>query len=666
MPTTNAIITLCCLVLAGVRITESSPAVRDNDNDIRFSGRAKSTSTTSSPQQEHRELSPGNTASARIIGGIVAPEGRYPYAASLETSQGSHICGGSLVAKDFVLTAAHCLDEFTFVTVGQYDRFDAQGEKFVATNEYIHPNYFAGDFPFDFLLVKLNGASAQEPVTLNRNPSIPYVDQTLTVMGWGVNDPLSKQVAQVLTLATVHYETNEQCKRSKNSEFNYDDYITDDMLCASDEGEDSCQGDSGGPLVVRGSSSQKDVLVGVVSWGYGCGEPTFPGVYARVSAVQNWIETTICQNSDYPPSFCNNSPPTPAPFAPVVSPTMPVQNPTQAQPTAPAPTPSPPTPPPPTPPPPTPPVDENAKFPVTIRIAFDDYPEELGWRLRRIGSNPALIQEVQSGTYKTPGSTIVETVMVREGGLYSFDIYDLVGDGTCCKHGSGGYEIYLGTTDVTDEDALFVRESGDYEHNSEHFFIASLDPPLSPSGDSFLSLEITFDAYPTETAWVLEAEHIAEEDDGTGIDASVVRSGSGDDDLLKYVVDYRPHSTYQRELAQQTITEVILIPDTPKGTFRTFTFTFIDTAGDGICCQYGDGSYALYKGSANDGIVIVNSQSPTKEQESTSFALSGKRGDPTVVPEPVPSPSPRSSASGNHRWMFVPASLILLSLWNIL
>lgn len=57
------------------------------------------------------------------------------------------------------------------------------------------------------------------------------------------------------------------------------------MVCAGYEngGFDSCQGDSGGPLVSDG------VLVGVVSWGKGCAEPGFPGVYAKVSAVREWI-----------------------------------------------------------------------------------------------------------------------------------------------------------------------------------------------------------------------------------------------------------------------------------------------------------------------------------------------------------------------------------------
>jgi trypsin len=82
------------------------------------------------------------------------------------------------------------------------------------------------------------------------------------------------------------------------------------MLCAADKGQDSCQGDSGGPLVIQGSNGDGsgDVQVGVVSWGVGCASESFPGVYARVSQIQDWIVSEVCKQSSAPPAdWCGSS-----------------------------------------------------------------------------------------------------------------------------------------------------------------------------------------------------------------------------------------------------------------------------------------------------------------------------------------------------------------------
>jgi len=77
--------------------------------------------------------------------------------------------------------------------------------------------------------------------------------------------------------------TNNAC----NKKYNHGDIQTT-MLCAANDGKDSCQGDSGGPLVTKEDGAFS--LIGVVSWGYDCASPDYPGVYARVTSELDWIK----------------------------------------------------------------------------------------------------------------------------------------------------------------------------------------------------------------------------------------------------------------------------------------------------------------------------------------------------------------------------------------
>jgi len=109
--------------------------------------------------------------------------------------------------------------------------------------------------------------------------------QTGTVSGWGSTASGADQ-AEVLMSVDVPMMSNAACRQTGygNNE------ITDAMLCAGQPngGVDSCQGDSGGPLTY--TTGGKTYLVGVVSWGIGCAAPNFPGVYARVTHVREWID----------------------------------------------------------------------------------------------------------------------------------------------------------------------------------------------------------------------------------------------------------------------------------------------------------------------------------------------------------------------------------------
>lgn len=244
---------------------------------------------------------------ARIIGGSEANEDRYSYAVSFQDDIG-HFCGGSLIAQDVILTAAHCKGGPYNVVLGRHDLNDDDGQVIPMKQEVPHPDYDSYSTDNDFMVVFLEepvSAINVDLVSLNSQSSVPSVGQAVTAMGWGYTDisddnsPLSDVLMQV----RVDVISNEDCDASEGTsdgwDDNYHDQITQNMLCASRNQRDSCQGDSGGPLVVKGGSANSDVQVGVVSWGVSCAHEDFPGVYARLDKAYSWIERQVCEGSSY-------------------------------------------------------------------------------------------------------------------------------------------------------------------------------------------------------------------------------------------------------------------------------------------------------------------------------------------------------------------------------
>jgi len=252
----------------------------------------------------------------RIIGGDKAIEDRYAYAVSLSDSYG-HFCGGSLIAEDVVLSAAHCdsSGEGNYnAVVGRHAHDDNDGQKLSVKEALPHPDYDGDTTDNDFMLIFLNeSANSNTFVKLNTDAATPETGAVVTVMGWGDVDPSDEQVlSSELMEVEVNVITNEECGASDGDFGSYEDQITSNMLCAREEGggEDSCQGDSGGPLVIKGAdpNGADDTQVGVVSWGIGCASADYPGVYARISSQYDWLRSNVCQKSKNPPSSfdCEN------------------------------------------------------------------------------------------------------------------------------------------------------------------------------------------------------------------------------------------------------------------------------------------------------------------------------------------------------------------------
>lgn len=188
----------------------------------------------------------------RIIGGSDTEMGRYPYFVSLLNQDGVHSCGGTLVAPDVVMSAAHCADSVKYAQVGRWHRVDSNDdyEEFdIVTPLHLHPLYQSGtSFSNDVMLIKLNRQSTKQYLRINENPDLPTGQQPdeLTAIGIGyTKDADASSAPQVLQEASLSYVPPYICERSKDPSIveNYQGLISEDMLCASDDGEDTCQGE---------------------------------------------------------------------------------------------------------------------------------------------------------------------------------------------------------------------------------------------------------------------------------------------------------------------------------------------------------------------------------------------------------------------------------------
>lgn len=234
----------------------------------------------------------------KIVGGVESDISLRPFVVSLQRSGGKHFCGGTLIAPNFVLSAAHCISKNSISSVKivinsqTANGNDEESETKNIVNVIRHPKFkYVNSVPtYDYALIELDSPSTFMPVNFVKNPIIQNLEgEDTLVLGWGTTSE-SGRLSSTLMEVEVPLVSKKTCQRA------YPDELDDSMICAgyAAGGKDSCQGDSGGPLLAY-TDSNEEYLLGVVSWGEGCARPNLYGVYADVSKVTEWIETTISQ-----------------------------------------------------------------------------------------------------------------------------------------------------------------------------------------------------------------------------------------------------------------------------------------------------------------------------------------------------------------------------------
>ncbi|XP_028632469.1 serine protease 38 [Grammomys surdaster] len=243
----------------------------------------------------------------KLLGGELARDRKWPWQVSVHYS-GVHVCGGSILNAYWVLSAAHCftrekkLQTFDmYVGITNLEMANKHTQWFEINQVIIHPNYEVfHPVGGDVALVQLKSAIVFSdfvlpiclpPSNLNLN------NLSCWTTGWGMISPQG-ETGKYLLEARLPLIPKFQCQLL----YGWTSYLLPEMLCAADikNIKNVCEGDSGSPLVCK--LNQTWLQIGIVSWGRGCAQPLYPGVFANVSYFLNWIRYHV-ETTPNPPEI---------------------------------------------------------------------------------------------------------------------------------------------------------------------------------------------------------------------------------------------------------------------------------------------------------------------------------------------------------------------------